>query len=116
MTNRTPNGKRTRELLRRLPPGLRIEKVGRKAHLAVLFADGQPLRDERGLPIQVAGTSTVPVERELARVRRALRVQGYVEQAARASVGELHLQLRRLPWQAAEQRAAVEAELARRQS
>lgn len=72
MTNRTPNGKRTRELLRQLPSGLRIEKVGRKSHPAVLLADGTPLRDERGMPLYVAGTSNCPLADDLARIRRAL--------------------------------------------
>jgi hypothetical protein len=70
--NRTPDGKRTRELLRRLPPGVSIEKQGRRDHLVVLL-DGTALRDGRGLPILVAGTSKVPIERELARIERALR-------------------------------------------
>lgn len=74
---RTPNGKRTRDLLALLPPGLRIEKRGR--HLSVLLADGSQLRDGRGMPVLVAGTSTLPVEREAARVRRALREAGLLD-------------------------------------
>jgi hypothetical protein len=71
----TPNGKRTRELLRQLPPGLRIEKVGRKPHPQVLLADGTPLRDERGMPICVAGTCSSNermLAHEVERIRRAL--------------------------------------------
>ncbi len=75
MTHGTPNGKRTRELLRQLPPGLRIEQQGRRPHLAVLLEDGSPLRDERGMPILVAGTSSAPIGSTLARIRRALREQ-----------------------------------------
>jgi hypothetical protein len=75
VTNRTPDGKRTRELLRQLPPGLRIEKVGRKPHPAVLLADGSPLRDERGMPVYVGGTTSCPLADDLARIRRALARQ-----------------------------------------
>lgn len=70
---RTPSGKRTRELLRLLPPGLQVVKEGRKSHLAVLRADGSPLRDGKGMPVYVAGTSNIPVQQEAARVLRALR-------------------------------------------
>lgn len=73
MTGRTPSGKRTRELLRLLPPGFQLVKEGRGAHLKVLRPDGSQLRDERGMPVFVAATTRIPVEYEVARVRRALR-------------------------------------------
>ena len=68
----TPRSKRTRELLRQLPPGVRIEKSGRKGHLLVFGPDGEQLRDERGMPILIAGTTNCPPRYELDRIRRAL--------------------------------------------
>lgn len=69
---RTPDGKRTRELLRQLPPGFSIEKRS-GGHPSVLRPDGEPLRDERGLPVKVTGTyGRQGIERDLARIRRAI--------------------------------------------
>ena len=72
---RHPQGKRIRELLAQLPPGYRIEKLGRTSHPAVIRPDGEPLRDERGLPLRVSGT-TGHDSGDLARIRRALRDSG----------------------------------------
>jgi hypothetical protein len=73
---RTPNGKRTREILAALPEGYSIVKDGRRDHLRVLRPDGEPLRDGRGLPVLVAGTSSCnSTGREVARIRRAIRAQ-----------------------------------------
>lgn len=70
----TPDGKRTRELLRQLPPGFQLVNRAR-GHLVVVKPDGEELRDERGLPLRVAGTSRAGIGNDLARIRRALRGQ-----------------------------------------
>lgn len=73
---RTPDGKRTRELLRQLPSGYALEKRG-GGHLTVLCPDGSELRDEKGLPVRVAGTSdSDSIRYDVARIRRALKRQG----------------------------------------
>lgn len=76
MSRGTPDGKRTRELLRLLPPGYQLVKEGRRPHLAVLRPDGSRLRDEKGVPISVAATTRVGVKATLARVLRAIERAG----------------------------------------
>lgn len=113
---RHADGKRIRELLRQLPPGFRIEKLGRTGHPAVLRPDGEPLRDERGVPLCITSTATGPVVGDLARIRRALRRLDFTAQARATPTGELGRLLKQLPHQAVEQREAIRAELRRRQA
>jgi hypothetical protein len=73
VSGRTPDGKRTRELLRRLPPGFSLENKAH-GHLVVLQPDGEPLRMADGLPVRVTSTAGGKgIERDLARIRKALR-------------------------------------------
>lgn len=70
----TPDGKRTRELLRRLPPGFQLASRAH-GHLVVLRPDGSELRTVSGLPVRVTSTSRKGIEHDLARIRQALRGQ-----------------------------------------
>jgi hypothetical protein len=77
VSRRTPDGKRTRELLRRLPPGFSLVNRGR-GHLVVVRPDGEELRTGDGVPLRIASTTNDGgggIKHDLARIRRAIRGQ-----------------------------------------